>query len=574
MPVSSPIGVKRCAEEEQRAVCHDAAVAVIGPETRLADGHAALVSGDWAAARLVFEELVERSDDPEAIDGLGRALWWLKEPRAALVQRERAYAGFRRQGELERAARIALWIAREYDVVWDNHPAANGWLARAERLLAGVDSGSGSGWLELGRSERAHEPRTAISLARSALEIAEDRRDIDLEVRALGQLGLALVSGGAVDEGLRHIDEAMAAVTGEEPPSLETFADVCCTLLLACERAGDTERPARWIDVLESFARRFDHVVLLAFCRTCCAGVHVATGRVDAAETELEAALRELVDAGQRGRCLHPAARLAEIRVLQGRLEEADQLLVGFEHDPATLDARVGLASARGRLREAAMLLEDRLAETGADTFAAAPLLARLVEVLLRDGRRNDAAVAATKLELLAAGVGRERISAMALLAMGRIAMQDSERRSAELLRDAVNLYAGLGLRLEAARARLDLARALALLGSGDAVGVGRRALAELEALGAMREADEAAAFLRSMGAKGRSRPRLTSALTGREVEVLRLVGEGLTNAQIGGRLFISPKTAEHHVSRILRKLDVRTRSEAAAYAVRHLGLE
>jgi DNA-binding NarL/FixJ family response regulator len=53
---------------------------------------------------------------------------------------------------------------------------------------------------------------------------------------------------------------------------------------------------------------------------------------------------------------------------------------------------------------------------------------------------------------------------------------------------------------------------------------------------------------------------------------VLRLLGEGLTNAQIAERLVISPKTAEHHVARVFRKLGVRTRAEAAAYAARNLG--
>ena len=55
---------------------------------------------------------------------------------------------------------------------------------------------------------------------------------------------------------------------------------------------------------------------------------------------------------------------------------------------------------------------------------------------------------------------------------------------------------------------------------------------------------------------------------------MLRLLGEGLTNAQIAERLFISPKTAEHHVGRIYAKLDLRGRGEAAAWAVRNLGPE
>ena len=79
---------------------------------------------------------------------------------------------------------------------------------------------------------------------------------------------------------------------------------------------------------------------------------------------------------------------------------------------------------------------------------------------------------------------------------------------------------------------------------------------------------------MRSLGAKGRAGPRAAGLLTRREVEVLRLLGEGLTNAEIARRLFISPKTAEHHVSRVFAKLGLTKRSEAAAYAVRHLGPE
>jgi DNA-binding NarL/FixJ family response regulator len=57
--------------------------------------------------------------------------------------------------------------------------------------------------------------------------------------------------------------------------------------------------------------------------------------------------------------------------------------------------------------------------------------------------------------------------------------------------------------------------------------------------------------------------------MTARELEVLALVAEGLRNAEIAERLFLSEKTVGHHVSAILRKLDVRTRSQAGAAAVR-----
>jgi DNA-binding NarL/FixJ family response regulator len=65
-------------------------------------------------------------------------------------------------------------------------------------------------------------------------------------------------------------------------------------------------------------------------------------------------------------------------------------------------------------------------------------------------------------------------------------------------------------------------------------------------------------------GARAR---RVHTALTEREREVLCLVAGGATNHTIASRLFISPKTASVHVSRILTKLDATTRTEAAALA-------
>ena len=62
------------------------------------------------------------------------------------------------------------------------------------------------------------------------------------------------------------------------------------------------------------------------------------------------------------------------------------------------------------------------------------------------------------------------------------------------------------------------------------------------------------------------------ASLTAREIEVLALIAQGLRNTDVAERLFLSPKTVDHHVSAILRKLDVRTRGEASAEAAR-LGL-
>jgi DNA-binding CsgD family transcriptional regulator len=542
--------------------------------TRVNDGYHALATGEWAKARDAFEAAANDTDgaDPEILDGLGRALWWQRDTAGAVATRERAYAGFRREGDLARAARIALWLSREYALAWRNDAASNGWLARAERLLNDVAPGVERGWLDLARAERARTPQDAATLAMSALEAASAAADADLEVRALAQLGLSEVQLGRVDEGLRHFDEAMASATAGEP-SLETFADVCCSLMLACDLADDDERPKQWSQVVDAFLQRYDHVPLLAFCRTCCADVYAATGRVDDAEQELLAAIRELSEAGQRSRCAHPSARLAEIRVLQGRFEEADELLRGFEDEPEAIDAAIAIRLARDEPRAAIALIEQRLAGDGT-TVLAAPLLARLVEATLADGDLQRARSVAEDLDRLALTSGRDRIAATAALARGRVAAANGDADATDILRDAETAFVRLRLPLDAARARLELAQALAPGEPDLAVDVARRASADLAALGADREAGLAAALLRTLGAKARAGPKAIGLLTKRELEVLRLLAEGLSNQQIAKRLYISPKTAEHHLSRIYAKLDVGGRTEATAYAVRHLGPE
>jgi ATP/maltotriose-dependent transcriptional regulator MalT len=548
-------------------------VAVTGSlETPLARGYEALAAGDWDAARIAFEQAVDETASPEALDGLGRTLWWLRDERGAVVLRERAYAGFRRDGELARASRIALWLAREYGLAFGNDAASRGWLARAERLLRDVSPGAERGWLDLVRSEGARDPSDAAELAAAALETAAAADDPDLELRALAQLGLAEVTLGHVESGLSRLDEAMAGATSGEPGNLEAFADICCTLMLACERAGDSERPKQWSAVLDEFVRAHDHVSLLAFCRTCCADVYAANGRIDAAEEELETAVRELTAAGQRSRCIPPSARLAEIRVLQGRFDEADRLLEGLEDEPEALQARVAVRLARGEPDAASVLLMRRLDELGWTNLVAATLLAQLVEARLQQGHLDGATAAASALSEIAGGGVRERVTAMATAAQGRIALAEGRQDAAGLLLDAVNLFAALGSRLDAARMRLELARALVVSSPEVAVDTARHARVELESLGALRDADAAASLMRSLGVKGRAGPKAVGLLTRRELEVLRLLGEGLTNRQIAERLYISPKTAEHHVSRIYGKLGVATRAEAAAFAARNLG--
>jgi DNA-binding NarL/FixJ family response regulator len=101
------------------------------------------------------------------------------------------------------------------------------------------------------------------------------------------------------------------------------------------------------------------------------------------------------------------------------------------------------------------------------------------------------------------------------------------------------------------------------------AVAETRAAIAIFERHAYPRDADAAASLLRTLAGAGRSGPKGFGTLSRRELEVLQLLSEGLTNAEIASRLFISPKTTGHHVSSILTKTGLHSRGEAAAWARR-----
>jgi DNA-binding NarL/FixJ family response regulator len=78
--------------------------------------------------------------------------------------------------------------------------------------------------------------------------------------------------------------------------------------------------------------------------------------------------------------------------------------------------------------------------------------------------------------------------------------------------------------------------------------------------------------LLRSLGAKAaRSGPRGLGLLSKRELEVLGLLVERLSNREIAARLFLARKTVEHRVASVPSKLELSGRGKATAYAVRHL---
>ncbi|MCO4254221.1 response regulator transcription factor [Pseudarthrobacter cellobiosi] len=535
----------------------------------LAEGDRLLASTDWAAAADAFDFVLAIQDHPAAHDGLATARWWLRDVDQAIAERTAAYAGFRRLGQDARAFRSALWLAREYAEALGNDPVSRGWLARAEGLASGLPDGVDGGWLAVTRGLLRADPVTARDDARTALTVARSGGDPDLEATALALLGLGTIAAGDVPEGMTLVDEAMVVVTAGELRDKVVFGDICCMVTRASEEACDTSRLGQWNKILLRFMESTGHPALLEFCGTCCAEIFLASGDIAGAEGWLSKTLRELEQGGHRARCVHPAAKLAELRLLQGRVEEASRLLSGFEDRPDALRASAAVRLAAGDTAVAAALLHRRIHQVG-EGLLIVPLLALLAEVELEQGVPGQALATAGRLDDVAAATRWPRAIASSHLTGGRVAAAVGNAASAQARLDAaITIFGELNMPLEAAKARLALAEALRDSDREVAVHEAGVALAAFDEAGASGLADKAAALLRALGGPARTGPKALGLLSRREREVLALLAEAMTNAEIADRLFISAKTAEHHVSSILAKLQLRSRGEAAALALR-----
>jgi DNA-binding CsgD family transcriptional regulator len=507
--------------------------------------------------------LTEAGPSGEAFFGAGIALWWLGETEEALHSWERAYAAFRQQSDHAQAVLAAFYLCLGFRMSLGNDVAANGWLERASGLVDEFDLVPLAGWVQLARAYTANDsgdPATAAALARHAVESARLGADADLSLCATAELGAALVAMGEFEDGGSLLDQAMAGALAGEGGDLDTVVLVSCRTITACSRGADIKRAMQWIRAAEDFHRRYGSTHLYTTCRTHHGAVLFAAGDWQGAEAELVVALRTgaAADAVLRAEA---ASTLAELRLAQGRVEDAEELVRGLDDHPSTTVARARLHLAAGRPTVAASLVRRRLPELDEPHVERAVLL----DVLAATGI-DDVAVAE------AARVGDDRrgvAGAYLRRATGRW-RSTHDATGVKDLEIALSLFGGLQLPYECARTRLLIAGAMATDDRETAITEARAALGAFDRLGASRDADEAAALLRGLGAKvARVGPRGLGTLTRREQEVLSLLGEGLSNPAIADRLYLSRRTVEHHVANVLSKLGLTGRAEAAAYVAR-----
>ncbi|MGZ4287365.1 MAG: helix-turn-helix transcriptional regulator [Solirubrobacteraceae bacterium] len=424
--------------------------------------------------------------------------------------------------------------------------------------------------------------------ASRALDIARAHEDRGLTVGALSRLALAEASGGPVSDAQTHCSEVVTLVDAmpdeELAGELDALADLCGAEY-QLQRFLQVEAHARRGLTLARATGRGD---LFPWLSLVLSGVLYSTGRLVAA--------RELIDG------LVEAARLSDntVGLASALVNSAAVSLAAGDMDDAMEAAQEALALTRGMTPSvvaawAGGFLGAALLEAGQPERAAATLTAtaggddlplipgafrvHFLEILTRawlaSGRPVEAERTVEIAEQLARQFDLGLSTAGAELARAAVALDagDAPHAAASSLAAAEHADAlGLGGRVMAGLSRSLAGRALAALGqTEEAVSELEQAASMLEQCGARRHAAAAEQELRRLGLhvhhrspRGRPDGGGVASLTGRELEIARLVVDRRTNPEIATELFLSIKTVETHLRNIFRKLDANSRVEVA----------
>ena len=350
--------------------------------------------------------------------------------------------------------------------------AARGWLARAARIVE-TEAPQLRGELLGATSFVTDDPVECERLAREALAIGRANGNADLELLAMTAVGGALVQQGRTAEGMALLDEAMAAAIGGECGDPLTVAHASCMTMLVCSSYFDIERATQWVQAMDRFIGRYGCPFLYAECRTNYGRVLFENGDWAAAETFLIEAIAMSKDVIPASHAL-ASGTLAELRLAQGRIEDAARLLHGLEgrdeavaavamlhlarNEPALAATVASAAARRRRQRAARRRRADRAPRSGRDRIG--------------DGRRRGRAGTRAR---------RARARPTTAISSSPTASGSSDMRSprptppqrARISKSALAAFIQAEIPYRAAQTRLSLAQLLCHTDTAVAVGRG-----------------------------------------------------------------------------------------------------
>lgn len=531
-------------------------------------GRRAAEHNDWEATlRHLTEADHQEPLEPADLALLGTAAYLLGRVDLTIDALGRAHRLWIEEGQPDQAIRSGFWAA--FALIQRGEMAqAGGWLARCHRLLADLpEEGPERGFLLVPEGFRKatmeRDFAGANAVGEQVVEFGRRWDEPDLLALGLNICGRALVWSGDVEAGLACLDEAMVAVISGElsPPAAGT---VYCSLIEACDEISEWRRAHEWTGALTRWCEQ--NQGMITFTGQCLTHRSVLArhrGDWPGAEAEARRACETFVGAADEqatGRALYHLGEVHRLRGENGQAEDAYRRAGEWGHEPQPGLALLRLA--QGRIDSAVSALQRLLAERSGATERL-PLLPATVEVMLEAGRLSEAAKAVDELEQAAAVFRTSALQAEAARARGRLSLAEDEAEAAVApLRAAQSGWMALDAPYETARTRLLIAQAC-------------RALGDLES--AEREEEAARKTLADLGARAlldrlADTPASAAAhgLTARELEILQLLATGMTNQDIADQLYLAVRTVDRHVSNILTKLAVPSRTAAAAFAYQH----
>lgn len=522
---------------------------------------------EWVAAYRALTDLGDTNLRADDFAALAVTAFLLGRRNDCVQALQRAYQAELEDGDTLGAVRAAYWLAL---TLWQGGEAAigSGWLARGERLLESVEGDVVERGYLLERATFGHiakgEFAQAVATAPSVTEYGRRFGAPDLTAMGLHTEGRLTIFSGQVAAGLRLLDEAMVSVlAGEVSPILSGV--IYCSSVEACQQISDFGRMSEWTHALTVWCE--SQPGLVAFTGQC--AVH--RGQLMRLHGAYRDAIKELEHAAGRY-----AAAGGSPAAGQAHYERGEALRISGKHDAAEAayaeaaghghpaqPGRALLWLARGRPDAASAAIHRVLAEVR-DPVHRSQMLPAAVDVLADVGEIEDAASLADELRGFGSAFGCTALQAAGEYARASVAVAGGDAEDAlAAARSAADGWSRLSAPYEVARCRVLIGRALRLLGDAESAAAdldeARRAFASL---GAAPAEHDVAKLLGDARAPGGLSPR--------EIEVLRLVAAGNSNPEIAAALVLSEKTVARHLSNIFAKLDVGSRTAAAAFAFEH----
>jgi ATP/maltotriose-dependent transcriptional regulator MalT len=518
---------------------------------------------DWQAA---FDGARDGSfadpvSEAERLDLLAEAAWWLGNLEDCISNREAAFAAWTAVGEARRSGQRAVWLY-EHHLFRARPRIAQAWLRRARLVLEPHSETEEYGALLLREVELAHgsgDLGQAVLISRSVVNLGRRLGSPDLEAEALQTLGRLLIDQGDPEAGMASLDDAMLiAVQGLLRPY--STGKVYCSLISACEELGDLARASEWTDATARWSEQHPRAIFPGICRVHHAVVLKQRGALAEAAEEARRAGEELT----ASHLPNAAAAYQEVGDILRRLGDLDAAADAFAKASEMAGGLCGgyalVLLAQGRTQEARATVDRCRAGCGPSPLAKAKLLPVFVQVAIAGGDLDAAEAAAVELDQISEAYPSTYLSATARSTRGRVQLATGDPSAVSTIGEACRAWQMLGVPYEVATTRTLLG--LALRNSGDdrgAVAAFAEASATFDEIGASLDA--------SIAGGGAMPTSLPAGLTQREVEVLRLLATGMSNAEMAEALYLSVKTVSRHMSNIFVKIGVTSRAAATAFA-------